>query len=391
VAALLITTALTQVEQALRDAILLGYGRRLTPAAADTTALKAMASNARSYNDLRYVTSKGYVYEWSPYSTATDDGDAVLKPTDNPTAGRWLKTASTATTGYLRAVELYEGESDAVAILSRLSGVKPAVVIVFDGADHVPKSQIAGALYDWRPGFNLWCVSSNLRPQHQTAVGSDLSAEAAADPGTNRLVGDLKKLLAGNSLGLTGVRWVEIGREERAYTNLGDRLMVYTLRVKVLGTIENPDDPADLTSITSMEVQRGIVDLNEQASVTKSTDPLDAAALPLLTGVADGAIHVPVGASLTQTITAGRASIAGTVVNYTGAAHTFAASVDTYRDLSTAGALTFVAVAHGNDEPAVTANCLRIGCTVTDASGVTSDRYICATVNTFGDLDTFAV
>lgn len=40
------------------------------------------------------VISTGATYTWDSTSTATDDGDAVVKPTDNPVTGRWLKIST---------------------------------------------------------------------------------------------------------------------------------------------------------------------------------------------------------------------------------------------------------------------------------------------------------
>ena len=40
------------------------------------------------------VVGTGATYAWDSASTATDDGDAVVKPNDNPVTGRWLKISS---------------------------------------------------------------------------------------------------------------------------------------------------------------------------------------------------------------------------------------------------------------------------------------------------------
>lgn len=384
-----ITTALTQIEVALRDRIRFAYGVR--PVVANFTALRAVSSQSVNINSLRYVTSAGKAFAWYRFSTAADDGSTTIRPSDvaSDKPGRWIATTSTASTGYLKAVELYEGESDAAAIIGRLNGIKPAVVIVFDGGDHQVRSQIPGALYDYRPSFRLWCVSSNLRPAHETAVGSAVASEAAADPGTNRIIGDLKKLLAGSSLSMVGVRWVEIGPEERAFTSLADRLMVYSLRITVLASLDNPNNSADDVAITSMWAQKGVVVLNGETDLVADADPFNSARLPAINTVADGAVLVPMGSGLTKTITGGKVNVDGTVVTYTAASHTFAANSATYRDMAADGTLTFVAVGVGSTEPAVTTGALRIGCTVTDSSSVLADYYMAPTVNVYGDPDQY--
>lgn len=371
---LAVTTALTTIEEGLRDRLLLGLGQRFTPAAATVSALRAYASASSKHHALRYVTAAGYTYRFNRYSTGVDDGDAVIKPTDNPTAGRWLKTTSTVQTGYARAVELYEGESAAEDIIARFAA-RPAIVVVYQGEANTPISQNAGALYDYRPRFAIWMVSSNLRGEHQAATGSQISTEAAADPGANRMLGDVKSLLAGSDLDVTGVKWVELGAAERAYTSLADRLMVYQLSVEVRATVHIPDESlVTLDSVRTFDAQRQLVNLH-------GDDEFDSDNY-LVSG-----ITVPTGTGLTKSVASGSAKINGATVAYAGESRAFAASTDTYRDLGTGGTLTFVERSNGQDEPSVTSGALRIGVTVTDASGVTEDRIIAATLVNFGAVD----
>lgn len=369
-----ITTALTVIEQALQTALLVALGKCVTTAT--LTTLRGLASKDRAHGELAYCTAAVYRYRFDRYSTAADDGSTVIKPTDNPTAGRWLRTTSTSSTGYLKGVELYEGESAAGEILARLRAKVPSAVIVWEGSENRPISQIPGALYDYRPRFAIWMVSTNLRPEHQAVTGSQITAESTADPGVNRILGDVKAALAGSTLSdQAGIKWVELLGERRAYTSLADRLMVYQLDVEVRATVHRPDtDSYMLDDPRMFDVQRQLVDLHDQEEWDGDNY--------VVSGIA-----VPTGASLTQTISGGSAYVNATAATYASAAKTFTASRDTYRDLSTAGALTFVEVLNGGAAPAVTTNCLRVGVTVTDASGVVSDRYICATKANFGDVD----
>lgn len=77
---------------------------------------------------------------------------------------------------------------------------------------------------------------------------------------------------------------------------------------------------------------------------------------------------VPSTASLTGTLAAGTAYVLGQrTVLQTAVAYTYAASSDTYVDLSYSGVLTYSAVANGAAAPAVAANSLRLEKVVTDA------------------------
>src|SRR3990167_4915652 len=218
---LLVATHLTQIEEALQQEILLAYGRRLT--VANLTALRALESAPRNHNELAYCTSPALTYKFNRFLTTADNGTTVIAPTDAPTAGRWQRTASAVSTGYLRAVELYSGESTGEEIVKRLAGARPGVVIVFDGETLAPKSGMAGTLYASEMDFNLWCVSSNFRGEYQATIGSAVSAEASAtaDPGANRIVGDLMKQLAGSTLSdQEGVKYIEVARAPRESVSL---------------------------------------------------------------------------------------------------------------------------------------------------------------------------
>jgi len=255
-----IETALTSIETALRDVILDRLGKCIT--VADLTALRALASAAAKDGQPAFVTSATLRYRFSRFSTAADNGTTVIKPTDNPTAGRWLATTSTSSAGYLRAVELYEGEVTPEALLVRLQGAKPGVVIVYDRDSFSKPSTIPGALYKNDYDFDIYCLSSNLRPQHQASIGSAISSEAAADPGVNAITGAVLKLLAGNDLGLSpGVKWTEILERKRQVTGngptLADRLMVYGIRIRVYASVHLIDDE-DTTDLESLSVQREI-------------------------------------------------------------------------------------------------------------------------------------
>lgn len=368
---LLTSTALTQVEQALQTTILVALGKCITQAT--ITTLRAVPSAGIKHNKLGFVTATNARYRFDRFSTASDDGVNVLKPTDNPTAGRWLLTTSTAGSGYLKTVELCEGQATAEEILARYAGTKPCVVIVFQGADNNPLSQIPGALYDYRPQFVLWCVSSNLRSEHQTATGSQITSEASDDPGTNRIVGDLKALLAGNDLGVgPGVKWTELRREEKAYTSLADKVMVYQLGIEVRASLHNPD--TDLVAFTGFNVQRQIITLNGQ-------DALDS-----LNYIVSG-LTVNVGAGLTQTVNHGGVYVDGTLNSPGDFTHSFSPSVLTYRDFIPGSGFTFIETALGADVPPVTANAIRIGVTTTSDTDVVGDQFLTATKFDYGDID----
>ena len=375
-------TAATLIERALFNTINRGLRIKLSPVA-DVATLRTVstrgagAGSQRQDFDLVYVIAAGVCFEWSSFSTAIDDGVTVIAPADCPVNGRWLATPSTATTGYLRAVRLYEGEQTEDEILTRLLSRQPAVAVRWESASHEPKSQIPGALYRYESRFDIWCISSNLRGGvlPEAVVGSAIPYEAALDPGVNWLVGDVKQLLAGKTgdeLGQPGIMYCEITTEEPVYRSLAERLFVYSLGVKVHATVANPD--TDLVTVSGFANQSETADNHDQPAA----DPDNC--------ITSG-LSVPWSYGLTQTVAAGTAMIGGIPVNALATLQVFTANSDTYRDLSPAGTWTFVAVAHGSSPPAITVGSMRVGCTETSSTGVTDDRFIAPTLLKFGSPD----
>ena len=369
-----IQTALTSIEVALRDAILDKLGKCIT--VADLTALRALASGARKDGERAYVTSAVLRYKFARFSQATDNGSTIIKPTDNPTAGRWLATSSTSSTGYLKAVELYEGEVNPEALLVRLNGVKPGVVITYDGDTFTNPSTIAGSIYRNDYDFDLYVISSNLRPQHQSVTGSAIASEAAADPGENAITGDVLALLAGNDLGLSpGVKWCEIVSRKREITSnaatLSDRLMIYALRIRVYASVHIIEDDSATIDLGSLSVQR------ELAAGTYDEDNYVSTNLVLAVG-ASGSLTVPVTTGVVN----------GTAVTSAATSHTFTASMLTYRDLSSAGVWSFVECVPGHQPTDVASGKLRVAVTETNSGGaIVSDIVLAPWLVTYGSPD----
>ncbi len=369
-----IENALTSIELGLRNTIADKLAK--CPTVATLTALRALPSNVQKDGARVFVTAATLRYRFDRYATTADNGTTIIKPADSPAAGRWLVTASTDANGYLKAVELYEGEVTPEALLTRLQGAKPGAVIVYDRDAFTNPSTIAGALYRNDYDFDIYCISSNLRPQHQASVGSAIAAEAAADPGINAITGAVLHLLAGNDLGLSpGVRWTEILERSREVTSngatLADRLMIYKVKIRVYASVHNIEDE-DTTDLESLSVQRqlaaGVYDADNYASTY----------LTIAVG-ASGSITVPVASGV----------VAGTSVTSAATSHTFTASRLTYRDLSAAGVWTFVECLIGHSPADVGTDLLRVAVTETDASGlVVSDVVLAPTLADFGGPDT---
>jgi hypothetical protein len=364
----------TTIENAVIDALWLAYGFRY-PVAATVAALRALDSTALPDRALRFVTAKGLTYIWRRFVATADDGDAYVRPADVDSAnpGRWVKTASTAATGYLKRCELYnDNVNDIETIEERLFANMPAMLLSFESMNHKAKSMSPGALYWATIRFQLQAVSVSERAEQTARQGSLLAAEAAVDPGTAAMLGDAKAVLAGYALGLDDVATTEIGDETPQIHDLARARFTESLDITVYATLTNQD--TDLVTIESFGVQEQLADLAQDG--TTDEDNL------LTIGMA-----VPIAVGLFQPVNYGTAIIGGTPVTFVGEMRTFGANKDTYRDLLDDGTMIYVAVDNGADAPDVTSTAMRIGVTVTDASGVVADRILCASAVDFGDVN----
>lgn len=390
--ALTLATAISAVEAQLLRVLTLGLRRRLAPAATPA-ALRAAATlgasgSARTPDDIVYVTSLGYVFQWSPTSTAADNGTTVIKPTDvgtNP--GRWLAATSTNAriagtpihkiqTGYLDAVRLHEGQETEEEFVNLAFGQTPAAAIVYAGDAPEAASLIPGALTRWRIDFDIWISSKNMRNRGEGARGGAPADELADDPGVNALDGLVMALLASapaNLDGFDGITLVTPGEGRIEWHDLAQRRFCRSRRFSVQATVHNTANDTDLDLVSSpyFDQRFGQADAEGEASASNY----------LVSGIAPA-----IGGPLAQVWSAGSAVINGATVAYlAGAAETLPAHADTYVDLKTDGTLVLTAVGIGFDAPALAANRLRVRVITTDDATAIADRVLCTVSAPYSD------
>jgi len=232
------------IETALRDTLLLAYGRRLAPVATIVD-LARLPSAALGDDDLRHISAARRTYRFLRSDARAADGETILVPSDLPAGapGRWLRTESLVADGYLDRCELYNEDEDEETMTERLLSKKPALLISFEGARHKPMSNRAGALYWYIVSYRLLAISTNMRGGESAWHGSQRREEAKLDPGTAAILGDAKAVLAGSDLGLGGaVERVELGEERPVIVALAKRTVVEALDVTVWATLRPEED-----------------------------------------------------------------------------------------------------------------------------------------------------
>lgn len=372
--------ALNLVETALKNTLLLALGQRIAPsgqsAFADAAALRTLPSAGIRSDELAFVSSRGVTYQFARTSTASDDGDLVIAPSDATTTGRWLKTASTVKSGYAKQVRIHTGPDDFKFELARANAVRPSIHLIFDGVTPYERSLSRGALYSMKGRWLVKCMGSNLRSQAQAAEGSDVPSET--DPGTHQMIGDVIATVAGQNLGQTGVVYADIEEETYSESAEGGRTIAESLVVNVFYTVHQLD-----TGLATIDALSGIT---VQRALLGGGSAYDAS------NVITSGYTIPIGSGFTKTPTPGTAIVNGQAVSSSPSPVTFAANSDTYRDLHSDGTFSYTAVANGRPAPALVytgakANTLRAGVTVTDGAGVIYDAMLANTLVNYEAVD----
>ena len=363
------------VESALTQVLRLAFLRRGT--VVNLAALAALDVTRYADADLTYVTDQTRVYQLSLLSGAAASSPDVIAPTTPSTKyprARWLRVTSAATygpnagaplhsrsEGILRAVALYAGEGGAAAQLAACMEAMPALMLDQDGESKQPLSAgYPGSLYRVELRYACMVFTSDLRGAPSSILSTESGAESPA-----YIIGQISKVLAGiggDALGLEGLDRIEIGDAQLVEEDETERRYVYSLALTALCFVTNPDE--DLTALY----------IDAQPELPDGPGRFD-----VLNFVAQGYyIVVPVPASLTAQLAAGVATIAGSAVASSPAAHTFTASRDTYCDLAADGSVSYSEVHPDHAAPSQAAGTLRLGVVRTDAAGVTGWQTLCS-------------
>lgn len=361
-------------ERGLLDLLRLAFLAR--PTVASLAALAALDVTAFSDEALVYVTDQTRVYKLALLSGAAASSPDVIEPgtasAKYPRA-RWLRVTSSAyygpnynaplhsrSSGPLKAVELYSGEGGGAAMFARCAASMPSLFIDEDGDTVEPLSVgYPGSLYRVELKYSLQLFTGDL-------TGAPTSILGTSSSGPYYLIGQLRKVLAGiggSAFDLQGIDRIEIGDAQLVSEDEEERRFIHAAQIVAVCYVTNPDE--DLTALA--------IDFTPELS---SGPPLPGK-YDRLNFVARGYYVLPV-ASLTATLASGVATIAGSAVASSPAAHTFTASRDTYCDLASDGSVTYTEVYRDAAAPAQADGTLRLGYVRTDGTAIVEFTRLCS-------------
>ena len=377
------------IEKQLVKLLGLAYKFRY-PEVADLSELQALNGNLDFTSagicidkGLRFVRAVGRVFEYDGYSLEIDDGLNVIKPFDIPDTqrGRWIRQDTSVTkgpnfrkplhivqTGYAKAVEIYEGQLDLDEALIRIMSVVPAFLVQWTGDEYETKSITQGALYLVKHKFSILCISSCLRPDASALLGSPFPSEYAFDPGLNRMMGDVRYLLAGSKLGLPTIDYTVLGNASIVHEDWDSRLFMGSVELIIRDTVNIADE--DLIEFKEIAVF---------PHLTESKGPV----FNLGSYIASG-LRVPTYTGLSIAPDAGSVYINGNLINVTPTVNLFTANSDTYRDLDLLGNFIYTAVPIASPEPEQPSGTFRVGFSRSDSTNIVFDAYLADSNVPFG-------
>lgn len=385
--------AITEIERAVLSRLSLALQARRAPVASRGALRLAEMTYVRD-GDLVFVEDVGRVFRWHDLCDLPDDDAQVVQPRDwldlsgKVKTGRWQQEVDLTLyaprgydqalplcaipRGYVRTVQLYQGQGAVREILERIFGGRPCLLPQFDRA-RFKQISTAPAFYRVELDLTVLAVSFNPRTGPDAILGSELPAEAADDPGLNQLLMDAADALVGKSDPPTGyvhlvegVDQVLLQDLEIEEEDLGQKLFVGSIQLLVVAYVHRPDrDTAPLTHV-ALETQL----------VSDHGVPIQEGQEGVLSGLGIPWPHP----GLAVQPEAGEALLGGRRVRCDPGMVRLAADADVYRDLLPEGRLQFQAVAIDGEPPPLAPGALRIGVTTTDSGSVVFDRFLCVTL-----------
>lgn len=249
---------ITQVERILHEVLALRFQKRLEPVR-DVAALMQSPTSVVKDFDLRYVEREGVCYRFEAHCPLPAEGVTVIQPQDRPALGRWRRVISPVTKGpnqnkllrciqdpaeaYCKQVLLHMAEDGSQREgLERGFGQTPSLLLEWLGDAPEARSHLPGALYHNPVTFQIIVLSECLRRGPWAQWGSPVPREAAADPGLNAMIGQVRHLLAGADLHMPGIESVEIGRASKVHEDLDQRMFAASMQLTVRTNFSIPDE-----------------------------------------------------------------------------------------------------------------------------------------------------
>lgn len=202
------------------------------------------------------------VWAWFRYLVAPES-DTCARPAalgpDEP--GRWLlqtlpNGADCGTHRYLAHVEYLADQVDNKELVNRCRNKTPAVFISLTNDDLEVHSQ-TNAYHKVSATYRLRVMSANFHGGVQARFQSPLPIERQSDPGTQRIIGDLRRAFIFNDelMHCPGVVHVALQGMRPTYERSAERIVVDAFQIKVIAYTYTSNAPCEVVAPWVMWVQ----------------------------------------------------------------------------------------------------------------------------------------
>ena len=197
----------------------------------------------------------GNIWAWFRYLLA-QESDTVVKPAGlaDQDPGRWvLQTlpigADCGTHRYLADVAYVSDQVDNRRLAVRCNGKTPAlfVSLLSDELEEVSQTM---AYHRIVASYRIRVMSANWHGGVQARFQSPLPIERESDPGTQRILGDVRRaLIHDNTLQqCLGVAKVSLGGMRPLYERSAERVLCDSIQLRVIGYVYSPNAPCEVVA-----------------------------------------------------------------------------------------------------------------------------------------------
>lgn len=202
------------------------------------------------------------LWAWFRFSTQ-EEGPRCIRPASVAPGdpGRWIEqsipdAARCDVNRYLAHVEYCADQVPNKTLIDRCRGKFPALFVSPVGDSPEEHSQTL-AFHRLRIEYRIRVLSANWRGGVAARFTAPLATEAAEDPGTQRILGDVRRLLIHDLtlLRTLGVTKPILGPMRTALELDAERVLLDAMTVSVIAYTHTPNDPCELATSWRMWLQ----------------------------------------------------------------------------------------------------------------------------------------
>lgn len=223
--------------------------------------LRAIPSKLWDTNDdaapdlVRVGQQDGNIWAWYRYSTTQEQAGVCVRPADiaETEPGRFIKQRLPIGVGcgsmrYLGHVEYCADQLSPNMLIDRARGKFPALFVSLQDDDISKHETQTYKYHRIEAGYRIRVVSANWHGGVQARLPGPSEAGQDGDPGTQRIIGDVRQVLIYDNklMGCLGVVRTRLGNMSTSSQRDAERLIFDQVLVTVSGYTDTPNTPCEV-------------------------------------------------------------------------------------------------------------------------------------------------